>query len=87
MLLFRPFGYGGSDVKLCSVFASRGILVHGAVRRREQHEGRIGGLAKRGPSLRIVEGLARCSGLRSSGMKVGAVTQVKFRVLPFRVKP
>ena len=30
--------------------------------------------------------LAWCSGLHSRGMKVGATTQVKFRVLPFRVK-
>ena len=56
------------------------------VRRREYHEGRMGGLAKGGSSLRAVEGLAWCSGLRNSSMQVGATTLVKFRVLPFRVK-
>ena len=56
------------------------------VGRREFHEGRRGGLAKGGSSLRAVEGLAWCSRLYISGMKVGATTQVKFRVLPFRVK-
>jgi hypothetical protein len=30
--------------------------------------------------------LALCSGLHSCGMKVGATTQVKFRVLPLRVE-
>ena len=56
------------------------------VERREVHEGRRGGLAKGGSSLCDVEGLAWCSGLHNSGMKVGATTQVKFRVLPFRVE-
>ena len=62
------------------------LLVHGEVRSREFHEGGIGGLAKEGSSLRDVEELAWCSGIRSSGMKVGAAAQVKFIVLPFRVK-
>jgi hypothetical protein len=39
-----------------------------------------------GLSLCTFEGLTWCSGLHSSSMKVGATTQVKFRVLPFRVK-
>jgi hypothetical protein len=86
MILFRPFGSGGSGAKLCSVSTSSDILIHGEVRRREYHEVQIGGLANWDLSLRAVEGLAWCSGLRSSGMQVGAATQVKFRVLPFRVK-
>jgi hypothetical protein len=57
------------------------------VGRREFHEGRMevlakgrmGGLAKGGSSPRAVEGIARCSGLHTSGMKVGPTTQVKFR--------
>jgi hypothetical protein len=32
------------------------------------------------------EGLSWCSGFRSSSMQVGVSTQVKFRVLPFRMK-
>jgi hypothetical protein len=56
------------------------------VGRREFHEGRRGGLAKGGSSLYVVEGLAWCSELHSSGMKVGTTAQVKFRVLSFRVK-
>ena len=47
----------------------------------EFHEGGIGGLAKEGSSLRDIEELAWCSGIRSSGMKVGAAG-----ALPFRVK-
>jgi hypothetical protein len=57
------------------------LLVDGEVRNREYHEDEIGGLAKEGPSLRDVEELARCSGIHSSGMKVEAAAQVKFRVL------
>jgi hypothetical protein len=53
---------------------------------REYHEDGIGGLAKEGSSLRDVEELAWCSWIRSCGMKVGATTQVNFRVLPFWVK-
>ena len=34
MFLFRPFGSGGSGVKLYSVFTSGDFLVHGEVRRR-----------------------------------------------------
>ena len=86
MFLFLPFGSGGSGAKLCSVLTPSDILVHGEVRRREYYEGRIRGLANGELSLRAVEGLAWCSGLRSSGMQVAAATQVKFRVLPFRVK-
>jgi hypothetical protein len=39
-----------------------------------------------GSSLYIIEGIAWYSGSRSSNMKVGAASQVKFRVLPFREK-
>jgi hypothetical protein len=60
--------------------------VHGEVRRREYHEGRIGELANGGSSLCAVDGLAWCFGLRSSGMEVEAAAHVKFGVLPFRVK-
>jgi hypothetical protein len=56
------------------------------VRRRLYYEGRMGGLAKEGSSLRYVEGLDWCSGLHNSGMNMGATAQVKFIVLPFRVK-
>jgi hypothetical protein len=55
-------------------------------KRRKFYEDPTGGLAKGGLNLRAVEKLAWCSGLHSSGMKVGATTQVKFRVLSFRVK-
>jgi hypothetical protein len=60
------------------------LLVHGEVRSRKFHEGGIGGLAKECSSLRDVEELAWCFGIRGSGMKVRAATQVKFRVLPFQ---
>jgi hypothetical protein len=83
MFLFRPFGSGGSSAKLCSVLLT---LIHGEVIRREYDEGRIGGLAKGGSILYAVERLACCFELRNSGMKVGVATQMKFRVLPFRVK-
>jgi hypothetical protein len=53
-------------------------LVHGEVRRREYHETWIEELAKGGLSLYAVEGLAWCSGLRSSAMKVAAAAHVKF---------
>jgi hypothetical protein len=86
MLLYRQFGYGGSGAKLFPVLTPSDIGSMVKARRREYHEGRMGGLAKRGSSLRDVEGLAWCSRLHSSGMKVGATTQVKFKVLPFRVK-
>jgi hypothetical protein len=56
------------------------------VGRREVHEGRRGGLAKGGSNLRAVERLAWCSGLHISSMKVEVITQVKFKVLPFRMK-
>jgi hypothetical protein len=46
MLLFRPFGSGGSGMKLRSLLPSGDILVHGEVRDEEYHEGRIGRLAK-----------------------------------------
>jgi hypothetical protein len=85
MLLFRPFGSGGSGVMLC-VDIKR-LLVHGEVRNREYHEDGIRGLATEDPSLRHVEELAWCSGIRNSGMKVAAAARVTFRVLPFRVKP
>ena len=45
MLLFQPFGSGGSGAKLCSLLPSGDILVHGEVRGGEYHDGRIGGLA------------------------------------------
>ena len=45
MLLFRPFGSGGSGAKLCTVLPASDILVHGDVSDGEFHEGRIGGLA------------------------------------------
>ena len=45
MLLFRPFGSGGSGAKLGSVLPASDILVHGEVSDGEFHEGRIGGLA------------------------------------------
>jgi hypothetical protein len=85
ILLFRPFGSGGSGAKLCSLLPSRWHLVHGELRDGEYHEDRIGGLANGGLSLCTVEGLAWCSGFRSSSMQVGAATRVKFRVLPFRM--
>ena len=85
MLLFRLFSSGGSGVKLFCVDIKR-FLVHGEVRSREYHEGGIRGLAKEGSSLPNVEELAWRSGIRNSGMKVGAAAHVKFRVLPFRVK-
>jgi hypothetical protein len=56
------------------------------VGRREFHEGWRGGLAKGGSNLRAVEKLVWCSGFHNSGMNVGAITHVKFEVLPFRVK-
>jgi hypothetical protein len=85
MLLFRLFGSGGSGAKLCSLLPSRWHLVHGEVRDGEYHENRIGGLANGGSSLCTIEGLACCSGFRSSSMQVGAATHVKFRVLLFRM--
>jgi hypothetical protein len=45
MLLFQPFGSGGSDAKLYPVLSSCDILVHGEVRGGEYHEDRIGELA------------------------------------------
>jgi hypothetical protein len=54
--------------------------------KKEYHEGRIGGLAKGGSSLRDVDEFAWRSELRNSGMHVWATSQVKFGVLPLRVK-
>jgi hypothetical protein len=45
MILFQPFGSGGSSVKLHSLLPSGDILVYGKVRNGEYHEGWIGGLA------------------------------------------
>jgi hypothetical protein len=55
------------------------ILVHGEIRG--------GGLAMKVQVSMIcdIEGLAWCSGFRGS-MQVWAATQMKFKVLPFRVK-
>jgi hypothetical protein len=62
-------------------------LVHGKVRGGEYHEGWIGGLAiNGGSSLCVVVGFAWCSGVCSNNMKVDAAVQVKFRILPFRMK-
>jgi hypothetical protein len=69
-----------------SFVAIRQLLVHGEVRGREYHEGRIGGLAIGGSSLYTVKGLAWCCGFHNSSMQVGAATHVKFRVFPFRMK-
>ena len=63
---------GGCDAKLCGLLPSWDMFTfYGEVRSREYHEGGIGGLAKEGSSLRDVEELAWCSGIRSCGMKVG----------------
>jgi hypothetical protein len=86
MLLFQTFGSAGSGAILFSVLTPCDIGSMVKVRRREYHEARMGGLAKGGSSLCFVEGLAWCSGLHNSGMKVGATTHVKFKVLPFRMK-
>jgi hypothetical protein len=72
--------------KALSFVAIKRLLVHGEVRGGEYHEGRIGGLAIGGLSLYTVEGLSWCSGFRGSSMQVGAATQVKFRVLHFKMK-
>jgi hypothetical protein len=45
MLLFRPFGSGGSDTKLCYVLSLDVILVHSEIRGGEYHEGPIRELA------------------------------------------
>ena len=45
MLLFRPFGSGGSGAKLCFLLPASDILVQDDVSNGEYHEGGIGGLA------------------------------------------
>ena len=45
MLLFRPFGSGGSGAKLCTVLPASDFLIHGDVSDGEFHDGRIAGLA------------------------------------------
>jgi hypothetical protein len=45
MLLFRPFGSGGSEAEPCSVLPSDDILVHGEIRGGENLEGWFRGLA------------------------------------------
>jgi hypothetical protein len=45
MFLLRPFDFGGTGTKFCSVLPSDDILVHGEIRGREYYEGRIEGLA------------------------------------------
>jgi hypothetical protein len=86
MLLFQTFGSRGSGVKLCSGLSSDDILIHGEIRGEEYHEGRIWSTSNGVSGLFDVDGIAWCSGSRSSSMHVGATTQVKFRVLSFRVK-
>jgi hypothetical protein len=44
ILLFRPFGYEGSGVKLGSVLPANDFLIHGEVGDGEFYEDRIGGL-------------------------------------------
>jgi hypothetical protein len=72
-------------VKLCSVLPLDNILVHGKIIGGESHEGRIGGLAiKVRVSLRD---LLCVLGFATAVCKWGRQrAQVKFRVLPLKVK-
>jgi hypothetical protein len=82
MLLFRPFGFKRSGVKLCSVLPSVDILIHDEITSGEYHKSWLERLVNGGSSLCVVEELAWCSGLHS---RIEAATQVKFRVFAFRV--
>jgi hypothetical protein len=42
--LFRPFGFEGSNLKLCSVLTSDNFLVYGEIIGGEYHQGWIGAL-------------------------------------------
>jgi hypothetical protein len=77
MLLFRPFGSGGSGAQLCSVLPSDNFLVQGEIRGGEYHESRIGGLAMEVRVSAILRDML--------GILALAATQVKFTVLSFRV--
>jgi hypothetical protein len=86
MLLFRPFGSRGSGAKLCSLLPSDDILVHGEITHWKYHEGRIRELAM---EVRVSVLLRELLGVLEVSQKHyanGTASQVKFRVLPFRVK-
>jgi hypothetical protein len=59
---------------------------HGEVRGGECHESRDQWTSNGGSSLCDDEEFAWCFRIRSSSMQVGATTQEKLTVLPFRVK-
>jgi hypothetical protein len=66
MLLFQPFGSGGSGAKLRSLLPLVDFLVNDEVRGGDFHEGRIGGLAMEVVVFALLRGLLGVPGFAAA---------------------